>query len=345
MIKGRGTDLSLPHRYQSRHSEREAPAPAAPETTCIPVQARSIIARNSSPDIPFSQSINPYQGCEHGCIYCYARPTHAWWDLSPGLDFETRLFRKENAPALLRETLARPGYRCQAINLGANTDPYQPVEREYRLTRRILEVLSDCHHPVSVVTRSPLITRDLDLLAPMAERRLAAVAISVTTLDDTLKRRMEPRAPSGEARLRAIAALSEAGIPVTVLAAPMIPAINDHELENILAAARDAGARQAAYILLRLPHEVNPLFQHWLDEHFPQRAAHVMSLIRQCREGMENDGRFGSRMRGSGVFSELLSRRFHVALKKLGYGNEREHMALDTRQFRPPPRKGQLALF
>jgi DNA repair photolyase len=317
--RGRGALSNRGPRYQPTHSEwDDGISGPSPVTECRAVQAGSIIARNRSPDIPFEQSINPYQGCEHGCIYCYARPTHAYLDLSPGLDFETRLTYKANAAALLRRELARPGYRCRPITLGANTDPYQPVEREHRITRQVLEVLHECRHPVSIITKGALVTRDIDLLAPMAARGLASVAVSVTTLDDALKRSLEPRAPSARARLRAIGELAGAGIPVTVLCAPVIPALNDSELESILAEARSAGASRAAYILLRLPREIRELFFEWLDAHHPLRAAHVISVLRQCRGGADNDPRFGHRMRGSGPFAELLRQRFRLSCKKLG---------------------------
>ncbi len=320
--KGRGALSNHSSRYLATHSEWDAGEDgiegASPVTECRAVQARSVIARNRSPDIPFAQSINPYQGCEHGCIYCYARPTHAYLDLSPGLDFETRLTYKANAAEQLRRELARPGYRCATITLGANTDPYQPVEREHRITRQILEVLRDCRHPVAIITKGALVTRDIDILADMAAEGLASVAVSLTTLDDTLKRQLEPRAPSARARLRAMAELSAAGVPVNVLFAPVIPALNDSEMEHLLEAARAAGAERAAYILLRLPLEVRDLFFEWLHQHYPQRASHVISLLRQCRDGADNDSRFGHRMRGSGVFAELLSQRFRLSCKKLG---------------------------
>ncbi len=289
-----------------------------PVTECRPVIARSIISRNTSPDIPFYQSINPYQGCEHGCIYCYARPTHAYLDLSPGLDFETRLTRKTNAAQQLAKELANPSYQCRSITIGANTDPYQPVEKTYRLTREVLEVLQRARHPVSIITKSSLVTRDIDILSDMARDGLASVAISVTTLDAGLKRRLEPRAPSGRSRLAAIAELASNGIPVHLLFAPVIPAINDCELESIVEAAADHGASAASYILLRLPLEVAGLFDEWLQTHYPLRATHVLSLIRQCRGGRDNDSRFGKRMRGEGVFADLLSTRFRAAIKRHG---------------------------
>jgi len=290
---------------------------AAPQEL-IPERARSIIARNGSPDVPFNQSINPYRGCEHGCIYCYARPSHAYVDLSPGLDFERRILFKPNAAELFEREISRPGYRCEPVTIGANTDPYQPAEAQLQLTRRLLEICDKYAHPVALITKSALISRDSDVLVRLARRGLCHAYVSVTTLNDELKRRLEPRTASGGARLRAIRALAEAGIPVGVLVAPVIPMINDSEIEAILARSAEAGARTAAWILLRLPHEVAPLFREWLDRHYPERAAHVMSLIRQSREGRENDPRFGSRMRGSGPCADLIARRFTVAARRTG---------------------------
>jgi DNA repair photolyase len=297
-------------------------------------QARTIISRNASPDVPFTQSINPYQGCEHGCVYCYARPSHAYLDLSPGLDFETKLFAKPNAAELLRAELAKPGYVCDPIALGANTDPYQPIEREWKVTRAILEVLAETGHPFSIVTKSALVERDLDLIAPMAARNLACVYVSVTTLDRRLARTLEPRAAAPQRRLATIRTLSQAGVPVGVMTAPIIPQLNDRDLEAILEAAAAAGARHAGWVLLRLPREVAPLFRGWLDAHAPLRAEHVMSLVRQLRDGRDNDPRFGARMRGSGPYAELIERRFAIACKRFGLTRERE--PLDTTQFRPP---------
>jgi DNA repair photolyase len=292
-----------------------------------------VITRNQSPDVGFDRSVNPYRGCEHGCIYCFARPSHAYWDLSPGLDFETRLIAKTNLAAMLEQQLSRPGYRCQPIALGVNTDAYQPIEREQRLTRRALEILLRYRHPVHIITKGALILRDLDLLSELAK-------LSLTTLDDELKRIMEPRAAAPSARLRAMGVLSRNAVPVNVMCAPMIPMINDKELERLLEAARDAGARSAAYVLLRLPREVGPLFEEWLGAHFPARAEHVMSLIRQYRGGETYDSRFGSRMRGEGPFAELLAQRFALASKRLGL-NKRD-FNLDCSRFAPPG--GQLAL-
>lgn len=303
--------------------------------------AKSIISRNQSPDLPFDRSLNPYRGCEHGCIYCYARPSHAYWDLSPGIDFETKLIAKRNAPALLEQQLSKPGYVCAPIALGSNTDPYQPIEREHQLTRRCLEVLLRYGHPLTIVTKGALILRDLDLLTQLAERRLVAVYVSLTTLDDALKRILEPRAAAPAARLRMIRVLRENRIPVGVLCSPMIPMINDMELESLLEAAKQAGAQSANYMLLRLPREVAPLFEEWLQAHHPQRAEHVLSLIRQSRGGELYDSRFGQRFRGEGVFAELLAQRFQLALKRLGLAR-REGFNLDCSQFAPPG--GQLSL-
>jgi DNA repair photolyase len=312
-------------------------------TTVARDTSRTVIARNDSPDIGFDRSINPYRGCEHGCIYCYARPSHAYLGLSPGQDFESRLLAKPDAAKLLASELRRPGYHCRPIAMGTNTDPYQPVERRLEITRSILEVLSEHHHPVTIVTKSALVLRDLDILGPMAERRLARVAISVTTLDRTLARRMEPRAATPSRRLEAIRLLNEAGVPCGVMTAPMIPGLNDAELEAILEAAAEAGAPSAAYILVRLPLEVAELFQKWLESHYPDRASRVLSLIRQCREGRVSDATFGQRMRGTGQYAELLKRRFQIACKRLGLNAPCDE--LDCHQFRLPPRAGdQLSL-
>jgi DNA repair photolyase len=305
--------------------------------------ARSIITRNDSPDIMFDQSINPYRGCEHGCIYCYARPSHAYMDLSPGIDFETKIFYKAEAAELLTQELGKPGYVVKPITLGANTDPYQPLEKEFKVTRSILEVLERTRHPVSFVTKGTLILRDLDLLRSLAVDGLVQVFVSVTTLNAELKRTMEPRAASPQARLRVVRELSEAGIPTGVMVAPMIPMINDSELEHIIAAIAAAGALQAHYVLLRLPHELKELFRQWLEEHFPDRAEHVMSLIRATRGGSENDSRFGSRMVGSGTWAELLRDRFTLACKRHGLmrGNIRK---LSVEHFRAPCSGGQMSL-
>lgn len=334
--KGRGALSNPDNRFQPTRVEWddgiEGPTPV---TECRAIQARSIISRNNSPDIPFSLSINPYQGCEHGCIYCYARPTHAYLDLSPGVDFETRLTYKENAATQLERELARPGYRCESITLGANTDPYQPVEKQYRITRSILQVLQRYQHPVSIITKGALITRDIEILTEMAADGLCSVAISITTLDANLKRLMEPRAASHQARLAALECLSARGIPTTVLFAPVIPALNDHDMESILSQAKNAGARSAAYMLLRLPLEIRDLFFQWLQEHYPLRAEHIISLLRQSRDGADSDSRFGHRMRGTGTFADLLSQRFRVSCKRLGL-NQREQITTRTDLFTPP---------
>lgn len=292
------------------------------ETVLLPEKAKSIISRNDSPDIGFDQSINPYRGCEHGCIYCYARPSHAYMNLSPGLDFETKIFYKVDAAKLLEKELNKKNYECQPIVLGANTDPYQPIENKLKITRSLLEVLNRHNHPVAIITKSSMIERDIDILADMAKRRLAKVAVSVTTLSNTLKLTLEPRTSGPRARLRAIRSLTAAKIPVRVMAAPMIPMINDMELEKILELAKNAGALHASYVFIRLPHEVKDLFKEWLAKHYPDRAEHVMSLIRQMRGGKEYDSTFGSRMRGEGEFAHLLELRFKVACKRLGLNSE-----------------------
>lgn len=317
--------------------------PAPPLRTELFVDtSKSLINYNDSPDIPFDRSINPYRGCEHGCVYCFARPSHAWLGLSPGLDFESRIFYKPDAATLLRKELSKPGYQCASIALGINTDAYQPAERKLGITRAVIEVLAEFGHPFSVVTKSALIERDIDLLAAMAEQHLVQVAVSVTTLDRQLARTMEPRAAAPERRLETIHRLRSAGVPVIVLVAPVIPFLNDHELENILAAVREAGALDAGYVLLRLPHEVKDLFKDWLAAHAPLKAERVMNRIRDCRGGRENDSRFGTRMRGEGEFADLISRRFRLARKKSGFPGV--DAPLDCEQFRVPGRGQQLDL-
>ncbi len=314
-----------------------------PISTQVTVERpRTIIARNTSPDIPFDRSINPYRGCEHGCIYCYARATHAFHDLSPGLDFETRLFAKPDAAALLRAELMKPGYVPAPMALGTNTDPYQPIEATWRITRSIIEVLAETGHPLTITTKSDRVVRDLDLLRGMAARALVAVAISVTTLDRVTHRRLEPRAPAPERRLAAIRALSAAGVATHVNVAPVIPAINDHEVEEILARAADAGATTASFIPVRLPHEVAPLFKDWLDTHYPDRAAKVMAQIRAARAGKDNDPAFFSRMRGRGPWAEMIRARFRIACKRHGLNQTRISLRNDL--FRPPE-GAQLRLF
>ena len=318
--------------------------PESVATTLEPDKARHVISRNDSPDIGFEQSINPYRGCEHGCIYCYARPSHAYMGLSAGIDFETRLFYKADAGKVLEEELARPAYVCKPIMLGANTDPYQPVERKMRVTREILEVLARTRHPVSLISKSALVLRDLDLLTDLARDNLVSVSISITTLSAETKRALEPRTAAPQARLRALRELTAAGVPAGVMVAPVIPAITDHEMEDILQAAAESGARWAGYVLLRLPYEIKDLFRDWLSEHFPDRAAHVMALIRDMRGGRDNDPQFGTRMRGTGAMAELLRNRFKIAARRLNLDTTRD-VAKNTTLFRPPgPAGAQLTL-
>ena len=344
-IKGRGAVSSPPGRFSKTDVVRldEYPEPSS-KTNLHVDKSKTIITRNRSPDIPFEQSINPYKGCEHGCSYCYARETHAYLDHSPGRDFETEIYFKPDARTLLRTTLERKGYRPAAIALGANTDPYQPVEKKLEITRGILEELWATKHPVSIVTKGSLIERDLDLLEDMARDQLVTVAISVTTLDAELKRVMEPRAASPNRRLKTISRLAAAGVPVTTLIAPVIPAINDHEIESILEACANAGVESAGYVLIRLPHEVKDVFADWLKASFPDRARHVMSLIRQTRSGVLNDPNFFSRQVGRGPIADLVASRFRIAAQRHGLG-ERQPTRLRTDLFTPPePATGQLSL-
>ena len=344
-IKGRGSTTYLPGRFAVttpesvddgwHEADTEGEPASTPRTQLQEEVARSVITRNQSPDIPFEQSLNPYRGCEHGCSYCFARPSHAYLDLSPALDFETRIFAKTNAPEILRRELSKRGYQPSPISLGINTDAYQPVERKLQLTRRILEVLAETKHPVSLITKNALIERDLDLLAPMARENLVHVYLSITTLDNGLSSRLEPRASAPHSRLKAMKRLSDAGVPVGVMFAPVIPWVIDHELEAVLEAARTAGATAAGYVLLRLPHEVAPLFRDWLQTHLPDRAAHVMSTVQQLRGGKDYDSRFGTRLRGEGVYADLLSRRFALALKRFGFEGRR-HPPFDCTRFVPP---------
>ncbi len=312
-------------------------------TTVTIEHPRTIITRNQSPDVPFDRSINPYRGCEHGCIYCFARPSHAYHDLSPGLDFETRLFAKPSAPDLLRNELARKNYSARPIAFGTNTDPYQPIESEWRIMREILEMLHQCRHPLTITTKSDRVVRDIDLLADMARNGLVFIGISVTTLEASTHRKLEPRAPRPAKRIAAIRALAEAGIPTHVNVAPVIPAITDHEMEAIIAAAAEAGAQSASFIPVRLPFEVAPLFREWLGVHYPDRADKVMNIIRSLRGGRDNDPRFGSRMKGEGVWADLLRTRFTRALRANGIGKAAVHLRTDL--FRPPETGGQMTLF
>ena len=342
--KGRGAIGNPGCRFDSTRAEafddgwgtveEDLGDPPPLETTLTRDATRSIIAWNDSPDIGFDRAVNPYRGCEHGCVYCYARPSHAYLGLSPGLDFETKLLFKPEAATLLAKEIAKAGYAARPIALGSNTDPYQPVERQLRITRSILEVLAEAAHPCTIVTKSVLVLRDLDLLTEMASRRLVRVCISVTTLDRRLARVMEPRAATPSRRLQAIEALARAGVPTGVLAAPMIPGLNDAEMEPILAASARAGATAGGYVLLRLPHELRTLFTEWLQAHYPERAAHVLSLIRQTRGGALNDAKFGSRFSGVGVYADMLAKRFAIAARRFGLD---EPMAgLDCSRFAPP---------
>lgn len=349
--KGRGALSNPDVRYKPFTSEpfddgwgTIESEPPPPQTEMILDTSRTVINRNSSPDVPHDQSINPYRGCSHGCIYCFARPTHAYLDLSPGLDFETKILMKPDAAALLKKELSKKNYRCLPIAMGTNTDPYQPAERDHCITRQILEVLWVHRHPVSIVTKSSLIERDLDLLGPMAQENLALVYISVTTLENGLWRKLEPRTSAPAKRLKTIQRLTEAGIPTGALAAPLIPALNDSELEKILEESASAGALWAGYQVLRLPLEVKGLFQEWLEIHFPTKATHVMNLVRELHGGKEYDARFGKRMTGSGLYAEMIRKRFQLACKRLGLN--RFDFDLDTQKFkRPKPETGQQRLF
>ncbi|WP_243040628.1 PA0069 family radical SAM protein [Dyella sedimenti] len=343
-LKGRGAASNPEGRFESirHHAEDDGwqsllldeTAPR-PRTEVTEERARSVITRNDSPDIHFSQALNPYRGCEHGCIYCFARPSHSYLNLSPGLDFETRLRAKSNLAEVLRHELSRPGYTVSPINIGSNTDPYQPIERRWKITRAALEVLAECRHPCTIVTKNALVERDLDILAAMARERLVQVFVSINSLDNHLAAKLEPRASAPHRRIKAIRALAEAGVPVGVLVAPIIPALNDRDMEAVLDQAAAAGASCAGYTTLRLPYELKALFREWLALHAPQRAAHVMSLVRQMNGGRDYDSDFATRMRGQGVFAELIRRRFDVACRKHGFGRARE-LWLDTGRFMPP---------
>ncbi len=348
--RGRGATMQIEGRFE--HVERERfddgwgtmDEELPPLKTTVTVEhAKSVLQHQKSPDIPFELSLNAYRGCEHGCIYCYARPSHAYLNLSPGLDFETKLFAKPDAAKLLRAELAKPFYRCSPIALGSNTDPYQPIEREWKITRQILEVLAECRHPVSIVTKSSLIERDLDVLTRLADDDLVQVFISVTTLDAELARKMEPRTATPSRRLQAIQTLNEAGVPCGVFVAPVIPFLTDAELEKLLETGYEHGARSAGYILLRLPYELKDLFKDWLATHYPLKAEHVMSRMREMRGGRENDPEFGSRFHGQGLFADLLAQRFNKACERMGINLE--NAALDTRQFVKPNLGGQGSLF
>lgn len=350
--KGRGAGINPEGRFEKIDREAfddgwdtpEEGDPPPLKTHVTVERAKSIISRNTSPDICFSQSLNPYQGCEHGCVYCYARPSHGYRNLSPGIDFETRLFAKVNAAELLRAELANPGYVCEEIMIGANTDPYQPIEREHRITRSVLEVCAEFNQPIGIITKNAGIERDVDILAPMAKKRLVGVTISCNNLDHDIARRLEPRCSAPRRRLEAVKTLSDAGIPVCVLIAPVIPFLTDDQIEPVLEAAWAHGARQAGYVLLRLPWEVKDLFKDWLERHYPLKAQHVMSRVQEMRAGRENDPCFGSRMVGSGELAKLLEKRFEIACRRIGFGAERGR-SLDNSLFAVPNRAAQLALF
>lgn len=346
--RGRGAGLNPSGRFEplSRHvfdDGWETIEDLPPFKTDVQVERpRTIITRNASPDISFDRSINPYRGCEHGCVYCFARPTHAYMGLSPGLDFESRLFAKPDAARLLERELSKPGYVPRTIAIGTNTDPYQPIEKKWHIMREILEVLEAFGHPVGIVTKSALIMRDIDILSRMAERGLAKVALSVTTLDRKVARAMEPRAATPRRRLEAMRALNEAGIPVSVMIGPVIPGLNDSEIERILESAHAAGAREAGYIILRLPLEVSPIFKEWLLRHYPDRYRHVMSLIRSMRDGKDYDSEWGRRMKGTGPYAWQIGRRFEIAAKRLGLNTERRRLRTDI--FRAKTKEEQLVL-
>jgi len=350
VFKGRGATSNLVGRFEKTAVEKvsdgwfEEEPPTHLGETVAPDSARTVISSNDSPDVGFELSINPYRGCSHACLYCFARPSHSYLGLSPGLDFETKLFYKQDAARLLETELSRPRYICKPIALGINTDSYQPLEKRLGVTRSILEVLVRCRHPVTIITKSALILRDIALLADLASDHLISVGLSVTTLSDDLKRILEPRTASPAARLRVIEELARAGIPVGVMVAPVIPAITDHEMEAILLAAHSAGASFASYVMLRLPHEVKILFRDWLSAHYPDRAKHVMSLINQASGGKDYDSRYGVRMRGTGPYAELLRRRFEIASRKLGFCASDERQRLNTQAFRPPTTSPQLSL-
>ncbi|SAK69953.1 radical SAM domain-containing protein [Caballeronia temeraria] len=359
-LKGRGAVTNMQGRYEkdarervddgwlhTAYSEDQGPPPL--RTQVFEERAKTILTRNNSPDIPFSVSLNPYRGCEHGCIYCFARPTHSYLGLSPGLDFESRIYAKINAPELLERELAKPNYEPEPIALGVNTDAYQPVERDLQLTRRVIQVLHDCGHPFAAITKSSLIERDIDLLAPMAERGQMMAAITVTTLDADIARTLEPRAATPSRRLRTIRTLAEAGIPVGVSIAPVIPFVTEPDMERVLEACAEAGATSASYIVLRLPWEVAPLFKDWLAAHFPDRADRVMSRVRDMRGGKDYDSDFSKRMKGEGLWADMLKQRFQKATRRLGL-NARQRGILDMSEFQRPEKKAgpsspQLDLF
>ena len=344
--KGRGSVSRTPGRFATRLVQLDESDPATekgPDTEVKAMSAASIISYNESPDVPFDRSINPYLGCEHGCVYCYARPSHSYLDLSPGLDFETKIFYKPNAVAVLLEEWEKPSYECKPITIGANTDPYQPVDKNLQITRQLLEAFLEHRHPLSIISKGVLMSRDIDLLAELAERNLVSVAISVPTANSSLKRILEPRVPAASARFRLIERLKEAKVPVSLLMAPIIPAINDMEIESIVQRAAEAGVSNASWILLRLPHEIKQIFEEWLETHMPERASHVMSLMRQASGGRHYDNRFGVRQRGKGPYAEMINQRFGAACRRYRVGAGRNKETHDCGQFRRPGQR-QLAL-
>ncbi len=346
MHKGRGAVSRLPGRFETRQIDSlpvDGAEDKAPETVLRAMLARKIISHNNSPDVPFDRSINPYQGCEHGCVYCYARPSHSYLDLSPGLDFETQIFYKPNAVQSLIAEWEKPGYSCQPITIGANTDPYQPAEKKLKITRGLLETFLQFRHPVSLISKGALMTRDLDLLAELASKNLVSVAISIPTMNADLKRILEPRVPAAEARYRLMQDLSAAGIPVSLLLAPVIPALNDSEIEAIVRRSADCGIGHASWILLRLPHELKQIFTEWLETHVPERAAHVMSLLREASGGRDYDNRFGIRQRGRGAYAAMLDSRFNAICRKLNLNPSPSRQKLDTSLFISPGQR-QMAL-
>lgn len=349
-VKGRGTSTVIDNRYSSYEYEdvddgweRSDEEPQKIKTEVTIENAKTIITHNQSPDIPFSQSINPYRGCEHGCSYCYARPAHAYMDLSPGIDFESKLFAKPNAAELLKKELSKPNYQCSPMALGTNTDPYQPIERDYKITRQIIEILHACDHPLTIVTKNNLVERDIDLLADMAKKKLVQIFISITTLQNELARKLEPRATAPHSRLKALENLSKHGIPTGVMFAPVIPVINDTEMESVLSEAANCGVSTAAYVMLRLPLEVKPIFQEWLELHEPLKANHVMSMVKDIRDGKENDSEFGRRQIGQGNYAKIISQRFSIACRKLKLNQK--HIKLNNTLFNPQCFKPQMTLF
>ncbi|HET6472706.1 MAG TPA: PA0069 family radical SAM protein [Pseudomonadales bacterium] len=351
IVKGRGALSNPAGRFEIRITEvfddgwGEDPTPdTQPATQLFPDKTKNIIAHNQSPDVAFDQSINPYKGCEHGCVYCFARPTHAYLDLSPGIDFETKIFYKTNVRERIVEAVGKPGYVCSPIALGANTDPYQPVEKRMKITRQILETLAEWRHPVTIVTKGALVLRDLDILQPMAAQGLAQVTVSITTLDNRLKTTLEPRAAGPAARLRCVRELRAAGVPVSVLMAPVIPGLNDDEIEDVAAAVADAGARSLGYVLLRLPYELKDLFREWLDAHVPDKAGRVMKLLREMRGGRDYDSQWGQRQKGTGPLADLLARRFELARRRHNLDGSRT-LSLRTDLFRDPNAAEQSDMF